>query len=64
MKIKNLFENANLNINLWLVAEVFMDGYLQDGRIYSNKYASFYQLMIVIMLINNIEFPILLLSPK
>ena len=63
--MKDFFENTDLNINSWLVTWGFMNGYLKDGQIRSNKYASFYQLMVVLItLINNIRFIILLLNPK
>ena len=63
--MKNLFENADLNVNSWLINWGYMNGYLKDGQIHINKYNVIYQLIImIIMLFNIIRFAILLLYTK
>ena len=64
-KMKNLFENTDLNINSWLISWGYMNGYLKDGQIHTTKHYIIYQLMVImILLLNLIRFTILLFSVK
>ena len=63
--MKNFFENADLNINSWLINWGFMTGYLIDGQIHSTIYHIIYQLVVImILLMNVIRCGILLLNAK
>ena len=63
--MKNLFENADLNINSWLINWGYMNGYLKDGQIHTTKYYIIYQLIImIIFLLNVIKSTILLFNEK
>ena len=54
--MKNFFEDTDLDINSWLVNWGYMDGYLKDGLIQTNKYFIIYQLIFEI----NLNFEIFL----
>ena len=63
--MKNLFENTDLNIYSSLINWGYMNGYLKDGQIHTNKYYVIYQLVImIVLLLNVIRFLILLLNAK
>ena len=63
--MKSFFENTDLNMNSWLINWGYMNGYLKDGQIQTNKYFTIYQLMIIIiLLLNVIIFTMLLFSAK
>ena len=60
-----LIENANLNINLWLINWGYMNGYLQDGQIQITKFDFIYQwICITTSFINFLRSTILLLNAK
>ena len=63
--MENIFENADLNINSWLINWGFMTGYLIDGQIRSTKHYIIYQLVVtIILLMNVIRCGILLFNAK
>ena len=63
--MENFFKNTDLNMNSWLINWGYMNGYLKDGQIQTNKYYIIYQLVaIIILLLNLIRFSILLFNAK
>ena len=65
LNVKNLIENADLNINSWLIKWGFINGYLKDGQIHTTKFTIIYQWTVIMILsLHTIKFTIFLFSKK